>query len=58
MLMQCGRCDFATLRRAVGHALAVSANWHGGEAGQAIRSAGIREGLAASERHGGDERGG
>ena len=58
MLMRSGRCDCATLRRAVGRALAVSADWHGGGAGQFIRLAGIREGLAASERHGGDERGG
>jgi hypothetical protein len=58
MPMRSGRCDCATLRSAVGRALAVSVDWHGGGAGQSIRSAGIREGLAASERYGGDERGG
>jgi hypothetical protein len=58
MPMRSGRCDFAALRRAVGRALAVSADWHGGGAGQFLRSAGIREGLAAAERYGGNERGG
>ena len=58
MLMRSGRCDCATLRGAVGRALAVAADWHGGGAGQSIRLAGIREGVAASERYGGDERGG
>ena len=58
MLMRVGSCDCAALRTAVGRALAVSADWHGGGAGQLIRSAGIRERLAASESYGGDERGG
>jgi hypothetical protein len=58
MLMRIARCDFAALRSAVRRALAVSADWHGGGAGQFIRSAGIREGVATGERHGGEERSG
>ena len=55
MLMRIVRRDLAALRSAVQRALAVSADRHGGRAGQFIRPAGIREGWAAGERHGGEE---
>jgi hypothetical protein len=59
MLMRSARCDHcAALRSAVGRTLAVSADWHGGGAGQFICPADIREGRAASKRYGGHERSG
>jgi hypothetical protein len=58
MLMRIARRDFASLCSPVGRALAVSADWHGGGTGQFFRPAGIREGMAAGERQGGDEHGG